>query len=65
MARSTLIRKSDLMAALEAAKAAGYEHVSVVFEGDGRRLQVTAGNGPASAQSEMTELQKWRARRAP
>lgn len=64
MARAPLIRKSDLMAVLEAVKAAGYEHVNVSYEKEGGKLQIIAGPGPA-AEAEMTELQKWRARRAP
>lgn len=64
-ARNPIIRKSDLVPALEAAKAAGYEQVSVTVETvDGRRLHITAGNAPEATQAEASPLQKWKAGRA-
>jgi hypothetical protein len=61
-ARAALIRKSDLTPAFEAAKAAGYEHVSVTVDtADGRRFHIAAGIAPDAAQAEMSPLQKWKA----
>jgi hypothetical protein len=65
MARHPIIWKSELMPALEAAKAAGWAQVSVTVETpDGRRLQITAAITPEMAQTEVSPLQKWRALRA-
>lgn len=65
MSRPPIIRKSDLTPALEAAKAAGWEQVSVTVEtADGLRMQITAGNVPETTQTESSPLQKWRAGRA-
>lgn len=66
MARAALIRKSDLTPAFEAAKAAGYDQVSVVVETcDGKRFLITAGAGGEAAKPDMSPLEKWRANRAP
>lgn len=63
--RNPIIRKSDLVPALEAAKAAGYEQVIVTVETvDGRRLHITAGNAPEAAQAKVSPLQQWQAGRA-
>lgn len=63
--RPAMIRKSDLTPAFEAAKAAGYDQVSVVVETtDGKRFLITAGSGGGSAKPDMTPLEKWRADRA-
>lgn len=64
-ARATAIRKSDLKPAFEAAKAAGYDQVSVVVEtADGKRFLITAGAGGEAAKPDMTPLEKWRVGRA-
>lgn len=68
MVGQAYICKADLTAALEAAKAAGWEHVSIVLETpDGHRFQVTAasaGCGDDTTRPEdMTPLEKWRADR--
>lgn len=62
------ICKADLTAALEAARAAGWEHVSIVLETpDGHRFQVTAAStafaGDTTRAEDMTPLEKWRADR--
>lgn len=64
MARHTLIRKSDLTPAFEAAKAAGWDQVSVTVETpEGVRLHITAGGAADAAQENMTPLEKWKAGR--
>ncbi|WP_334061364.1 hypothetical protein [Limimaricola cinnabarinus] len=63
--RPAAIRKSDLAPAFEAAKAAGFDQVSIVVEtADGQRFLITAGCGAESAKADMTPLEKWRASRA-
>lgn len=63
--RSAAIRKSDLAPAFEAAKAAGFDQVSIVVEtADGKRFMITAGTGGNTAQPDMSPLEKWRANRA-
>lgn len=62
------ICKADLTAAFEAARAAGWEHVSFVLETpDGRRFEITAGSAvcgdDTTRPEEMTPLEKWRAER--
>jgi len=62
--RPAPFRRSDLIPAFEAAKAAGYQQVSVTMETpDGRRFHITAGNAPAADRSDMTPLEKWKAGR--
>jgi hypothetical protein len=60
--------QSDIAAALEAARAAGWEHVSIVLETpDGHRIQVTAASSSCgddtTSSPDMTPLEKWRADR--
>lgn len=63
--RPAAIRKSDLTPAFEAAKAAGYNQVSIVLETtDGKRFLITAGISGDAAKPDMTPLEKWRAGRA-
>lgn len=63
--RPPAIRKSDLTPAFEAAKAAGFDHVSVVVEiEDGKRFLITAGIGGDVDKVDMTPLERWRAGRA-
>lgn len=63
--RPTAIRKSDLTPAFEAAKAAGFDQVSIVVEtADGKRFLITARAGGDPAKPDMTPLEKWRAGRA-
>ncbi|MDD9739227.1 MULTISPECIES: hypothetical protein [Alphaproteobacteria] len=63
--RPAAIRKSDLTPAFEAAKAAGFDQVSIVVEtADGKRFLITAGTGGDAAKPDMTPLEKWRASRA-
>jgi len=63
--RPAAIRKSDLTPAFEAAKAAGYDQVSIVLEtDDGKRFMITAGAGGDAGKPDMTPLEKWRAGRA-
>lgn len=63
--RPSAIRKSDLTPAFEAAKAAGFDQVSVVVEtDDGKRILITAGIGGGAFKPDMTALEKWRATRA-
>lgn len=61
--RSAAIRKSDLTPAFEAAKAAGYDQVSVVVEtADGKRFHITAASVGDTAGSEMKtskEVDHW------
>lgn len=62
--RPAAIRKSDLTPAFEAAKAAGYDQVSVVVEtADGKRFLITAGTADDTAKRDMSPLEKWRAGR--
>jgi hypothetical protein len=64
--RPSAIRKSDLTPAFEAAKASGYDQVSVVVEtADGKRFLITAGTGANVAKPDMTPLEKWKASHAP
>lgn len=64
MARNHFIRKSDLTPAFEAAKAAGWEQVSVTVETpEGLRFQITAGGAAEAAQAHMTPLEKWKSGR--
>ena len=64
-ARRAAIRKSDLAPAFAAAKAAGYDQVSIVLEtNDGKRILITAGAGGDAAKPDLTPLEKWRASRA-
>lgn len=63
--RPAAIRKSDLTPAFEAAKAAGYNQVSIVVEtADVNRILITAGNSGDAAKPDMTPLEKWKAGRA-
>ncbi|WP_208353098.1 CHAP domain-containing protein [Pseudaestuariivita rosea] len=63
--RPAAIRKSDLTPAFEAAKAAGYDHVSIVVETeDGKRFLITAAVSGNIPKPDMTVLEKWRAGRA-
>ncbi|WP_155773943.1 hypothetical protein [Rhodovulum sp. MB263] len=63
--RPAAIRKSDLTPAFEAAKAAGYDQVSIVVEtNDGKRFLITAVVAGDTATPDMTPLEKWRAGRA-
>jgi len=63
--RPAAIRKSDLTPAFEAAKAAGYDQVSIVVEtADGKRFLIIAGTGGGAAKPDMTPLEKWKAGRA-
>lgn len=63
--RRPAIRKSDLSPAFEAAKAAGYDQVSIVVETiEGNRILITAGNSASIAKPDLTPLEKWRADRA-
>lgn len=63
--RPAAIRKSDLTPAFEAAKAAGYDQVSIIVEtADGKRFLITAGIGGDAAKPDMTPFEEWRARRA-
>lgn len=65
MARHPLIRKSDLPPAFEAAKAAGWDQVSVTVETpEGVRFHITAGGASEAAQANMTPLEIWKAGRA-
>ena len=58
------IRKSDLAPAFEAAKAAGYDQVSIVVEAkDGTRYLITAGGGGDASEPPLSALEKWRASR--
>ncbi len=64
--RPSAFRKSDLTPAFEAAKAAGYDQVSITVETtDGKRFVITAGCGQDAAQADQTPLEKWRSNRAP
>lgn len=68
MVARAYICKSDIASALEAAKAAGWENVSIVLETpDGHRIQVTAASSACSEDTtsspDMTPLEKWRADR--
>ncbi len=64
-ARHATIRKSDLKTAFEAAKAAGYQQVSIAVEtADGKRFLITAGTGSDSINQDMTPLERWRVSRA-
>lgn len=63
--RPAPLRKSDLTPAFEAAKAAGYDQVSIVVEtDDGKRVMITAGCGPNVAKADMSPLETWKASRA-
>jgi hypothetical protein len=63
--RDAVIRKSDLTPAFEAAKAAGYDQVSVVVElANGKRFVITAARSVSAAKPEASALEKWRASRA-
>lgn len=63
--RTATIRKSDLTPAFEAAKAAGYDHLSIVVEtADGHKFTITAGVGTETAQLPMSKLEQWKAGRA-
>lgn len=63
--RPAAIRKSDLTPAFEAAKAAGYDQVSIVMEtADGKRFLITAMKGGEASKPDMSPLEKWRASRA-
>lgn len=65
MARRPIIRKSDLTPALEAAKAAGWNQVSVTVEvAGGHHMHITASNAPEISASPVTPLEKWRSGRA-
>ena len=65
MARTNFIRRSDLIPAFEAARAAGYDHVSITVEtSDGYKFHIFAGNAPEATYAQPTALQKWRAGRA-
>jgi hypothetical protein len=62
--RPAAIRKSDLTPAFEAAKAAGFDHVSVVCETPhGQRFLITAGCGSNAEKPDMTPFEKWKADR--
>lgn len=62
--RAAIVRKSDLTPAFEAAKAAGYDQVTIVVEAaDGKRFLITAGTGGDANKPNMTALEKWRAGR--
>lgn len=62
--RPVAIRKADLSPAFEAAKAAGYDQVSVVVEiGDGKRFLITAGAAGDGTKPDMAPFDKWRAGR--
>jgi hypothetical protein len=59
--RPAAIRKSDLKPAFEAARAAGFDQVSVVVEAaDGQRFLITAAVGRGSERPDMSPLQKWK-----
>ena len=63
--RPAFIRKSDLAPAFEAAKEAGFDHVSVMVElADGKRLLIFAGTGADQSPPDITPLERWRANRA-
>lgn len=63
--RPAAMRKSDLTPAFEAAKAAGFDQVSIVVETtDGKRFLITAGTGGDAGKPDMTPLEIWRAGRA-
>lgn len=63
--RAASIFKSDLTPAFEAARAAGYDHLSIVVEtSDGNRFIITAGTGAEAAQPPVSALERWRAGRA-
>lgn len=63
-ARRSAIRKADLAPAFEAAKLAGYDHVTIAVEtADGSRFLITAGSGGGSADSSMSPLDRWKANR--
>ena len=65
MSRPPVIRKSDLAPAFAAAKAAGWENVSVSVEtADGHRYLITASRNQELAQANLTPLEKWKAGRA-
>ncbi len=60
--------KADLAAAFEAARAAGWAHVSFVIEApDGHRVEISAGSadcdGDTAGVEQMTPLEKWRTKR--
>lgn len=62
--RPALIRKSDLTPAFEAAKAAGFEQVSVLYETpDGMRFLINAGSTGDVGKANMTSLERWRSER--
>ncbi len=66
MTAQPLICKSDLVATLEAASAAGWEQVSVTFETpDGRKIHITAASATPAVDpetiEELTPLERWRA----
>ena len=62
--RRAAIRKSDLAPTFEAAKAAGYDQVSVIVEtADGKRFQITAGSRGGKTVAETSPLENWRASR--
>ena len=64
--RQAVLRKSDLTPAFEAAKAAGYDKVSVAVESaDGQHFLITARCDSDAAPSDFTPLEKWKAGRAP
>ena len=64
--RQAAIRRSDLSPAFEAARAAGFDQVSVVVEAaDGQRFLITAAIGRSSEKPDMSPLEKWKADHAP
>lgn len=64
--RPAAIRRSDLSPAFEAARAAGFDQVSVVVEAaDGQRFLITAAIGRSSEKPDMSPLEKWKADHAP
>lgn len=65
MSRPATIHKTDLANAFQAAKAAGYDHVSIFVEtADGKRFLISAGTGGDAASADMTPYDRWRASHA-
>jgi hypothetical protein len=59
------IRQSDLTPVFNAAKAAGFDHVSVIVEVEGgKRFLIKAGTGGGADRPDMSPYDIWRAGRA-
>lgn len=59
---ASAIRRTEISSAFEAAKAAGFDEVTVsIKRADGSQYLVTAGRRGRLPDSELTPLEKWRA----